>query len=160
MTPKRKMSSTSQKKIKVLNKNGNFAGYTTRKKAEFSVKSDKSSWVDDQTIQIHYHHEDEMQFKREVWERDGYICYLCGEQMHEGHPDLTVDHVEPKRLGGSILPKNMACCCRQCNEQKGHRTYKTYFYHLYAGLLFMVLWSSRFNEGGLSSGNESKEEKD
>lgn len=154
----KRKTSISTSKIKVLNKNGNFAGFTIRKKAEFSVLSDKSLWVDKNTIQVLYHYEDEMAFKREVYERDGYTCYICDEQMHEGHPDLTVDHIKPKRLGGSILPKNMACCCKKCNEQKGHRTFQTYFYHLYAGLLFMVLWSSRWYKGGLSSGDKNKKE--
>jgi hypothetical protein len=150
----------SAKKIRVLNKYGGYAKSISKKKAEFSVRSDKSCWVNDHTIQVLYHHDDEKRFKHEVWERDQYICYLCGEQLHEGHPELTVDHVYPRRLGGSILPKNMACCCRPCNEQKGHRTLKSYFYHLYAGLSFMVLWWSKTKEGGLSSGNESQKEKE
>ena len=156
----RNLNSTSRKQINVLNKNGNPVGRIPLKKAKFSVASDKSVWVGESTIQVLYHREDETRFKEEVWERDGYMCYLCGMQMHRTHPELTVDHVVPKRLGGSVLPKNMACCCRTCNGQKAHRTYKTYFLHLYAGLSFMVLWFSKGNEGGLLSGNCEDKEKE
>lgn len=150
-------TTTSSKRIRVLNKNGNPAGYTTPSRAAHSVQSDKSIWLDPTTIQVLYHYEDEAVFKQEAFERDNYTCYLCGTQMHKDHPELTVDHVRPKRLGGSILTKNLACCCRTCNEQKGHRTYEHYFLSLYAGLTYMVLWWSKAEGGWTNHGNKNKE---
>jgi 5-methylcytosine-specific restriction endonuclease McrA len=35
---------------------------------------------------------------------------------------MTVDHVVPKRLGGSDDWDNLACACEQCNNKKGNRT--------------------------------------
>lgn len=150
------------KKIKVVSKYGKFIDRITLQKALFSVKRDKSKWIDSETIQVLYHHKDEQALKREVWIRDNYTCQYCGDIMHEGHPELTVDHLTPKRLGGSILPKNMACSCRECNGQKGFRTYDQYFLHLYAGLLFMVLWGrlKNINTGGVEDDRGSKEVKD
>lgn len=133
-----KTNSTSHKKIEVLDKYGNRNAFITRERAEFSVQREKAIWVNKSTIQILFHYMDEKQFREEVFKRDGYECFYCGIQMHKEHPLLTTDHVIPKRLGGSILPKNMVCSCRTCNEQKGYRTYKEYFLHLYA----LVYWYS------------------
>lgn len=134
------LTSEKKRKIKVLSKYGRFVDYIPIEKAKFSVKTGKSQWIDSETIQVLYHHKDEQALKKEVWVRDHYTCQYCEVVMKEGHAELTVDHLTPKRLGGSILPINMACSCRTCNGQKGFRTYDQYFLHLYAGLLFMVLW--------------------
>lgn len=152
----------TEKTVKVLNKNGRFVSYIPLHKAEFSVKTNKSSWISEDTIQIMYHHKDEKAFKEEVWIRDEFTCQYCEEVMHETHPDLTVDHVEPKRLGGSILPSNMVCSCISCNAQKGFRTYNQYFFHLYAGLTFMLLWwkCKNIDAGGVYRGRDIPKEKD
>lgn len=133
-----KTNSISKKKIEVIDKYGKHNAFVSRDKAEFSVQKEKAIWVSPTSIQILYHHSDEKQFKLEVFIRDSYECQYCGLQMEAGHKLLTVDHVIPQRLGGSILPKNMVCSCRTCNEQKGHRTYKEYFLHLCA----LVYWYS------------------
>lgn len=136
---KRKKISTSQKTIQVLDKYCKHSAYVTPNNATFSVQREKAIWVDDKTIQVLYHHSDEKMFRVQVFKRDDYVCQYCDLQMHEGHPLLTTDHVTPQRLGGSILPKNMVCSCRTCNEQKGHRTYKEYLLHLYALLYWYSL---------------------
>ena len=150
------MTKNSKRTVKVLNKNGNFVGFTTPDRAIHSVKSDKSIWLDSTTIQVLYHDKDEVRFKEEAFIRDNYQCYLCGEQMHKDHSELTVDHVMPKRLGGSILVDNLACCCKTCNKQKGHRTYEFYFLSLYAGLTYMILWWSKAEGGWTNHGNKNK----
>ena len=155
-----KMTKNSKRSIKVLNKNGSFVGFTSTDRAYRSVESDKSKWIDAYTIQVMYHNEDELRFRQEAFERDNYTCYLCGLEMHPNHPELTVDHVVPKRLGGSILLKNLACCCTACNKQKGHRTYEFYFKTLYAGLTYMILWWSRAEGGWTNHGNKNKKEKE
>lgn len=139
MTMTKTRNSTSQKKkIEVLDKYGNHSSYITPNNAAFSVRREKAIWVDGRTIQILYHHSDEKMFRLEVFKRDKYVCQYCERQMHEGHELLTTDHVVPQRLGGSILPKNMVCSCRTCNEQKGHRTFKEYLLHLSA----LLYWRS------------------
>lgn len=56
--------------------------------------------------------------RRSILARDGYRCQYCG---HSG-PDLTVDHVVPKRLGGETSWENLVCCCKKCNTRKGDKT--------------------------------------
>ena len=136
---KRISKSTSQKKIDVLDKYGNLSASIPYENALFSVKREKAIWVDKSTIQILYHHKDYVEFKRQVYTRDNYECQYCGLKMEHGDKRLTVDHVIPQRLGGSILPKNMVCSCRECNEQKAHRTFKEYFTHLYMALYWYFL---------------------
>ena len=139
MLVKKTSKSTSQKKINVLDKYGKPSATIPYDNALFSVKREKAIWVDDTTIQILYHHKDYVEFKRQVYERDNYECQYCGLKLEHGDNRLTVDHVIPRRLGGSVLPKNMVCSCRKCNEQKAHRTYKEYFIHLYFALYWYFL---------------------
>ena len=41
----------------------------------------------------------------------------CGEAFP---PDeLTIDHVEPRRIGGDQSEGNLVTCCRSCNREKG-----------------------------------------
>jgi len=55
--------------------------------------------------------------------QDG-LCAYCGAQM-ELHPAgaidrlATVDHILPRRLGGSNDRLNKVLCCRNCNRTKG-----------------------------------------
>lgn len=151
-------NSTSEKttKINVINKNGLPARYTELCRAERSVQSGKARWINEKTIQILFHKDDEARFREEACRRDQYICYLCGKHMHEGHPELTVDHIRPKRLGGSIFPENLGTCCRPCNEQKGWRTYELYFQHLFLGLAYMILWFSKSIRRLSSGSNKEK----
>ena len=56
--------------------------------------------------------------RRSIFARDNYICQYCGIRAKE----LTVDHVIPKRLGGTESWENLVCCCRKCNAKKGDKT--------------------------------------
>jgi len=61
----------------------------------------------------------------EVFERDNYVCQLCGyktrpnyNQYHLLHPEL--DHIKPLSLNGSHTRQNTQCLCRGCNTSKRH----------------------------------------
>lgn len=54
--------------------------------------------------------------RRQVWERDGFRCKLCGADK-----DLTVDHVKPESLGGSLTIENLQTLCRSCNSTKSNK---------------------------------------
>jgi 5-methylcytosine-specific restriction endonuclease McrA len=45
--------------------------------------------------------------------RDQWICRWCGA------PADTVDHLEPKALGGSDSPANRVAACGPCNYRRG-----------------------------------------
>lgn len=128
-------------KIRVLNKSGYVFDHVTLEKAHSFVRQHRCSWVDDNTIRLEIDSKDEKRMKEEVWEESGYCCYICEKQMHCDHPDLTIDHITPKRYGGSLLKENMACCCKQCNEEKGCRTPYSYTIHLIAQMSAVLLWN-------------------
>jgi 5-methylcytosine-specific restriction endonuclease McrA len=56
--------------------------------------------------------------KREILRRDNYTCQYCGKPT----PYLTLDHVLPRRLGGSHTWENLVAACPSCNHHKGGRT--------------------------------------
>lgn len=50
----------------------------------------------------------------DVFKRDEYRCRHCGSEH-----DLTIDHIEPKSLGGMDDDGNLQTLCRPCNSKKG-----------------------------------------
>ena len=56
--------------------------------------------------------------RREVFIRDAYLCQYCRKQSKE----LTLDHVMPRRLGGTHTWDNVASACVPCNLRKAGRT--------------------------------------
>jgi 5-methylcytosine-specific restriction endonuclease McrA len=55
--------------------------------------------------------------RREVFRRDNYTCQYCGRHT----PELTVDHVLPRHLGGEHRWNNVVTACPACNHRKGGR---------------------------------------
>lgn len=55
-----------------------------------------------------------MLVKRAVWLRDGGKCVYCGSGRA-----LTVDHVIPRRMGGSNDPTNLVTACHEHNSLRG-----------------------------------------
>jgi hypothetical protein len=51
-----------------------------------------------------------------VLKRDGYICQYCGSEATQ------VDHVIPRKAGGSHDLDNLVACCAPCNTRKGARS--------------------------------------
>ena len=63
----------------------------------------------------------------DVFVRDGWICYLCGEPTDQGvdalHPDSpTVDHVLALSIGGQHVRNNVATAHLRCNSSKQDRS--------------------------------------
>jgi 5-methylcytosine-specific restriction endonuclease McrA len=55
--------------------------------------------------------------RREVFRRDNYTCQYCGRTV----PNLTIDHVLPRHLGGQHIWTNVVAACAGCNHRKGGR---------------------------------------
>lgn len=53
--------------------------------------------------------------RERILARDGYCCQQCGETEGMMH----IDHIVPKRLGGSDLEENLQVLCKSCNLRKG-----------------------------------------
>lgn len=65
-------------------------------------------------------------FRRKVFERDDWICHLCGEPTNPEAevPDPlapTIDHLTPLALGGEHAYRNVQTAHFVCNSRKGSR---------------------------------------
>lgn len=56
--------------------------------------------------------------RKNILRRDEFRCQYCGQ--HD--PQLTLDHVVPKRHGGKDTWENLVAACIRCNNVKGDRT--------------------------------------
>jgi 5-methylcytosine-specific restriction endonuclease McrA len=61
--------------------------------------------------------------KTKLFERDGYLCGICGEPTKKDeavpHPQApTIDHIVPMSRGGPHLYSNVQCACFECNWRK------------------------------------------
>jgi 5-methylcytosine-specific restriction endonuclease McrA len=57
---------------------------------------------------------------KEIRERDGGICQLCGEPIDDPK-QRSIDHIVPLALGGTHEPANVQLAHRTCNSRKGPR---------------------------------------
>lgn len=62
-----------------------------------------------------------------IFRRDELICWICGikcDKPQKGwNPrQATLDHLTPLSRGGLHIEENLACCCHQCNSNKGSMT--------------------------------------
>ena len=55
-----------------------------------------------------------------IYARDNDTCQYCGAQ--KSRPQLNLDHVVPRTLGGRTSWENIVCSCVDCNLRKGGRT--------------------------------------
>jgi hypothetical protein len=70
--------------------------------------------------------------RREIFERDGWICGICGQDVDPSlrFPDpgsASIDHVIPVGLHGEHSPANVRCAHLACNVRRGTRTDEEYF---------------------------------
>ena len=56
--------------------------------------------------------------RKQVFERDGYICRYCGKHIDDPH----CDHVIPLCKGGKTTLDNLVTACPHCNMSKDSRT--------------------------------------
>lgn len=56
--------------------------------------------------------------KKEVFRRDNFTCQYCGKT----NPQLTIDHVIPRHMGGHHTWDNVVTACARCNHLKGGKT--------------------------------------
>lgn len=59
-----------------------------------------------------------------IYERDGFCCLYCGDNLKDKVRSICLDHVIPYSKGGTNRPKNLATACKKCNSIKGDRTPK------------------------------------
>ncbi|MBM4900843.1 HNH endonuclease [Vibrio parahaemolyticus] len=61
---------------------------------------------------------------RDIYERDNFTCQYCGwsgandfESWNRGW--LTIDHIKPRKHGGTDEHDNLVVACHTCNSVKG-----------------------------------------
>jgi len=60
--------------------------------------------------------------RREIFERDKWICQYCGEKVTQ--ENATLDHFIPQSKGGKHTKENLRTCCLICNGIKSGKTYE------------------------------------
>ncbi len=60
--------------------------------------------------------------KREIFERDKWICQYWGEEVTP--ENATLDHFTPQSKGGKHSKDNLKTCCLICNGIKAGKTYE------------------------------------
>jgi len=60
--------------------------------------------------------------RREIFERDKWICQYCGEEVNQ--KNATLDHFIPRSKDGDDSKDNLRTCCLVCNSIKSGKTYK------------------------------------
>ncbi|GAC1310560.1 MAG: hypothetical protein NVSMB27_47490 [Ktedonobacteraceae bacterium] len=48
-----------------------------------------------------------------------YCCGYCGVRESDAGAELTIDHFQPRSVGGADVLENLVYCCHGCNEFKG-----------------------------------------
>lgn len=56
-----------------------------------------------------------------IYARDNFDCVYCKLVFPLGSEQLTLDHVVPRRLGGSTESTNLVTCCWGCNVSRQDR---------------------------------------
>jgi len=56
--------------------------------------------------------------RKAVLARDGFRCQYCGRNSVK----MTIDHILPRRKGGTFSWENLVCACHSCNAKKGDRS--------------------------------------
>jgi 5-methylcytosine-specific restriction endonuclease McrA len=61
-----------------------------------------------------------------IFRRDGGSCVYCGVPVRRLEKGLsragdlaTLDHVQPRSMGGRLRPDNLVLACRACNNERG-----------------------------------------
>lgn len=50
-----------------------------------------------------------------------YVCKGCGKIFRTRTNECTVDHIIPRKYGGTNSIANLQILCRDCNQNKGHQ---------------------------------------
>lgn len=60
--------------------------------------------------------------RRAIYVRDKYTCQYCGDRPNVD--ELSIDHVNPRKLGGKTEWDNVVVACIYCNRKKADKTLK------------------------------------
>lgn len=72
----------------------------------------------------HYEHVQLKQIKKQLIQRDGLVCALCGKPI-ASYKECTIDHINPRANGGETTIDNCQLAHFRCNQEKGNAIIKT-----------------------------------
>lgn len=58
--------------------------------------------------------------RRALFNRDAWTCQYCGDKLNWN--TITIDHVNPRSLGGVTSWTNCVAACSRCNKKKANQT--------------------------------------
>lgn len=165
------------KKILLLNSSYEVLQFITERKAIRLLCKGKvdivSSWADEQinigngniyfpsTLKMKYYVNikfSKLSFSRKsVFKRDFFNCQYCGK--HLKGDQATIDHINPRSLGGDNSFDNCVTACYPCNSRKGNKTLQEanmelinspiiplqYVYYLSDSDIWHTEWDNYFN---------------
>ena len=70
-----------------------------------------------------------------IYDRDGHACVYCGRFSYSATGEsclLTLDHLQPRELGGSNEASNLVTACFSCNSARQNKSIRTWFKELRA----------------------------
>ena len=114
----------SDQPVRVLSPIGEFLSNCTIKRKNQLLKRNAAFEVNYYTIQLSMTKTDKQILRKEVLKRDNYVCYICNTQL--SLKNSTIDHVLSRAKGGSDSADNLACCCKECNSDKGDMDIEDY----------------------------------
>lgn len=98
------------------------------------VRSPSTSFRVPSVIVFHYNKRNRVKSARfsrkNVWVRDNGKCQYCLRQVNS--QNFTLDHVVPRKNGGTTVWNNVVTCCYDCNQKKGDKTPQQAGMKLYA----------------------------
>jgi hypothetical protein len=105
-------------KIKDTNREGTL--YIVSLPKDISLVAEKMANLMPQDAEEDYF--SDPQKRREIFERDKWICQYCGEKVSP--KDVTLDHFIPQSKRGGNSKENLRTCCLRCNSIKLGKTYE------------------------------------
>jgi hypothetical protein len=62
-------------------------------------------------------------WRKHIKEQWDHKCAYC-----ESKDNLTIDHIIPQSKGGLDITRNVVCCCKTCNHDKGHTSWEEWYF--------------------------------
>jgi len=105
--------------VKIGDTNRDGTLYTIFLPEEIPSVKEKLSIVADPVEEDYFTNQEK---RKEIFERDKYICHYCGEKVTQ--ENATLDHLIPQHKDGKHTKENLKTSCLICNSIKSGKTYE------------------------------------
>lgn len=105
--------------IRIGNANRDGTLYTVFLPEEIPLVKEKLSIMEEPEEENYFTNQEK---RKEIFERDKWICFYCGEKIIP--ENATLDHLIPQRKGGKHTEDNLKTSCLVCNSIKSGKTWE------------------------------------